>query len=187
MIDLDTARTEVASTARAGEFGAAFAELFARRGDSALVRAGTAEHVTASCLVVDPAAEAVLLNHHRRAGRWMQFGGHLESADTSLRSAARREAEEESGLSSLSWLSPAPIDLHVHDLAGDFGTCRRHYDVVYAATASADQLPTISAESVDVAWFPLDRLPDGLMPDLVTRLPRLWAAALAARETVAGG
>lgn len=178
MIALDTARAEVAESRSTGGFAAAFAQLFAAAGPAALIREGTAEHVTASCLVVDPAAEAVLLNHHRRAGRWMQFGGHLESADSSLRAAATREAAEESGLSSFAWVSPAPIDLHVHDLAGDFGTCRRHFDVVFAAVAPVSQLPAVSAESLDVAWFPLAQLPEALMPDLVTRLPRLYRSAV---------
>lgn len=178
MITLDTARAEVAGAVRTGGFAEAFAQLFAAAGPAALVREGTAEHVTASCLVVDPAAEAVLLTHHRRARRWMQFGGHLESADSSLHAAASREAAEESGLDSFTWVSPAPIDLHVHDLAGDFGTCRRHYDVVFAAVAPVSQLPAVSEESLDVAWFPLSQLPEALMPDLVVRLPQLYRTAV---------
>ncbi|GAA1619225.1 MULTISPECIES: NUDIX hydrolase [Brevibacterium] len=180
MIALSTARDEVAHTAHTSGFAEAFAGLFESRGASALVRAGTSEHVTASCLVVDPDTEAVLLNHHRRAGAWMQFGGHLESGDVSLRDAARREATEESGLERFRWVSPAPLELHVHDLAGDFGTCRRHFDVVYGAVASAEQNPAVSAESLDVAWFPIAGLPAALMPDLVTRLPQLYRATVAA-------
>ena len=172
MIDLDTARAEIAGTVGAE----AFAGLFERSGASALVREGTSEHVTASCLVIDPVAEAVLLNHHRKAGRWMQFGGHLEPGDVSLREAARREALEESGLGSLSWISPAPIDLDIHALAGDFGSCRRHFDVVYGAVAAVADLPAVSDESIDVAWFPVSALPEDLMPDLVERLPRLYRA-----------
>ncbi|EKU49454.1 MULTISPECIES: NUDIX hydrolase [Brevibacterium] len=172
MIDLDTARAEITGIVNAE----AFAELFEHSGASALVREGTSEHVTASCLVIDPAAEAVLLNHHRKAGAWMQFGGHLEPGDVSLREAARREALEESGIGSLSWVSPAPIDLDIHELAGDFGTCRRHFDVIYGAVAETADLPRVSEESIDVAWFPVGRLPEDLMPDLVERLPQLYRA-----------
>ena len=73
-----------------------------------------------------------------------------------------------------------PIDLHVHDLSAAFGTCTRHFDVVFAAQASTDDSPHVSDESFDVAWFPLDRLPDDLMPDLPSRLPSLYRSAVAA-------
>lgn len=177
MIDLDTARREI-RLAPAGPFTADFCDLFDRQGANGLRRDGGAHHVTASCLVIDPVTESVLLNHHRKAGLWGQFGGHLEPEDDSLRAAARREAEEESGLGHLARVSPAPIDLHVHDLSTAFGACTRHFDVVYAAQASVAYSPRVSAESIEVAWFPLDRLPDALMPDLPSRLPGLYLSGL---------
>lgn len=176
MIELTTARGEVGQ-APPGPFAAEFLELFSRRGANSLRRDGGSHHVTASCLVIDPTAESVLLNHHRKARLWGQFGGHLEAADDSLHAAARREAEEESGLQTLT-VTPAPIDLHVHDLSSAFGSCARHFDVVYAASASVhDDLPIVSSESLDVAWFPMKELPKALMPDLPARLPKLFAAA----------
>ena len=46
--------------------------------DAATARSGPPAHFTASCLVVDPGAEHVLLTLHPKVGRWLQFGGHLE-------------------------------------------------------------------------------------------------------------
>lgn len=179
MITLDTARLEVGRGPQ-NPFSADFTELFDLHGADSLHRAGGEHHVTASCLVVDPVAEAVLLNHHRKAGLWGQFGGHLEPDDSSLRGAARREAEEESGLRPLAHVSADPIDLHVHDLSAAFGTCTRHFDVVFAARASTEDSPRVSAESFAVAWFPLEDLPGDLMPDLPARLPGLFRSAVAA-------
>ncbi|GAA1503046.1 NUDIX hydrolase [Brevibacterium permense] len=179
MIDLETARQEVERGPR-NSFSESFEELFNRQGIDSLQRSAGEHHLTASCLVIDPVTEAVLLNHHRKAGLWGQFGGHLESADASLRDAARREAEEESGLHPLTRVSADPIDVHVHDLSAAFGTCTRHFDVVFAAQASTDDSPNVSDESFDVAWFPLDRLPADLMPDLPDRLPGLFSSAVSA-------
>ncbi|WP_240372106.1 NUDIX hydrolase [Brevibacterium zhoupengii] len=178
MIRLDTARAEVGATSASTGFRPDFEYLFSTVGDAALRREAGGEHITASCVVVDPDTETVLLNHHRKADLWGQFGGHLEAEDDSLCSAAHREAMEESGLSQLSWFSPAPIDLHVHDLSASFGACERHFDVVFAAFASVDQAPTVSEESLAVNWFPLTALPPSLMPDLVVRLPKLYRAAV---------
>ena len=175
---LDTARAEVRQASAQSNFGADFTELFATFGEAALRRETRPEHVTASCLILDPDTESVLLNHHRKADLWGQFGGHLEPEDNSLRSAARREAVEESGLNKLAWFSPTPIDLHVHDLSASFGTCSRHFDVVFAATASVAEFPVVSEESFAVQWFPLSALPSSLMPDLTVRLPELYRAGV---------
>lgn len=186
MIDLDTARSEIRA-AGDNHFAADFAQLFDEAGAAALCREGGGFHVTASCLVFDSDCESVLLNHHGKAKLWGQFGGHLEPEDESLRTAAVREAREESGLGSLQWVSPAPVDLHVHDLSAAFGHCQRHYDVVYAARAAITDLPVVSEESIDVRWFPLGELPVDLLPDLPARLPELYRSAARAESLSSRG
>ena len=126
-------------------------------------------HLTASCLVLSPKRDRVLLTLHAKAKQWFQFGGHCEPSDPTLEAAALREATEESGLSSLTLL-PGPIHLDAHRV--DFCHPRGpvdHLDVRYAAIASyAD--PVVSDESLDVRWWPIDALPtDELsMLELVT-------------------
>lgn len=137
-----------------------------------VAKAGPAEHLTASCLVITPDGSQVLLTHHRRARQWFQFGGHLEATDASLLAAATREGREESGIPSL---TPAPVlvQLDRHTLSGDFGRCRAHLDVRYAAVVDRALVPAASEESLDVAWWPVDALPGGTR----TELSALAAAA----------
>lgn len=177
MIELKPALREVRSAPAPNPFAQAFEALMSETGADSLIRKACDVHVTASCLVFDASTKSVLLNHHRKSRSWGQFGGHLEPEDDSLRSAALRETLEESGLRQVNWLSPAPIDLHVHDLSGAFGRCRRHYDVVFAASASVSDVPQVSEESIAVSWFPLSELPADLMPDLPSRLPNLYEVA----------
>lgn len=139
----------------------------------AMAKAGPPAHFTASCLVLDPGLERVLLTHHRKADAWFQFGGHLELGDRSVRAGARREALEESGVEGLT-VTPLPVHLDRHELVGTFGRCREHLDIRYAALAPPEAVPRVSAESVDVRWWPVDSLPGegGL-----TRLVELARAA----------
>ena len=145
-------------------------------------REGPPAHLTASCFVLDDAAEQVLLTLHRKGGFWVQLGGHLEPRDRTLADAALREGREESGLPGLRLLPygrPAPVDLHRHELSGAFGRCREHLDVAFAAVADGGSRPEASTESLDVAWWPVSALPDGVVPDLPGRLDAVVAAVRA--------
>jgi 8-oxo-dGTP pyrophosphatase MutT (NUDIX family) len=160
-----------------------------RRHPDGTSRDGPPAHLTTSCFVLDPGAGRVLLTLHRKGGFWVQFGGHLEPGDLGLADAALREGREESGLAGLRLLPwsasssgtpaagrPQPVDLHRHALSGAFGRCREHLDVAFVAVAAADERTAVSAESIDVAWWPVGRLPDGVVPDLPDRLRPLVEA-----------
>ncbi|MGB7983214.1 MAG: NUDIX domain-containing protein [Candidatus Nanopelagicales bacterium] len=123
-----------------------------------------AGHLTASTLILDDARERVLLTLHPMAGRWFQLGGHLEARDTSVADAAAREAAEESGIGGLiGHRGPIGLDWHAvtcRDSAGSPGPSS-HVDLEYLAVAPPDAQPRITDESLDLAWWPLDALPDG--------------------------
>ena len=140
----------------------------------AMAKQGPPAHLTASCLVLDPAGGHVLLTLHRKAHQWFQFGGHYEPGDASVLAAATREAREESGLPGLE-VHPALVDVDRHTLVGSFGRCREHLDLRFAAVAERDGGHEVSAESLDVRWWPVDGLP----ADAGEELPRLIEAARA--------
>jgi 8-oxo-dGTP pyrophosphatase MutT (NUDIX family) len=117
------------------------------------------EHVTASALVVDGSGSRALLTLHKVVGMWLQLGGHCEPGDTTLAGAALREATEESGLSELS-IDPAPLQLSRHEILAGGCAGTFHLDVQFLVTATASTDFVVSEESHDLAWFPLDALPD---------------------------
>lgn len=145
----------------------------------AVVRSGPPVHLTASCLVIGESGSHVLLTHHRRAGRWFQFGGHLEPADPGVHAAATREAREESGIPTVTPL-PGIIELNRHVLVGDFTRCREHLDIRFVATVPLSARHHTSEESIDVRWWPVDDLPEGPHGE-VADLVRAGLAALSHR------
>ncbi|WP_340537615.1 NUDIX hydrolase [Nocardioides sp. GXZ039] len=132
----------------------------------AMTRDSRPEHLTASTLVFDPECAGVLLTLHAKAKRWFQFGGHPEADDATLLDAARREAVEESGLAPGDLdVHPCPVRLDAHPVpfCGPDGDVW-HLDVMYAAVARPGARHAVSEESLDVAWWPADDVPN---PELV--------------------
>ena len=112
----------------------------------AVDRSGRPEHLTASALVLSSDGDRVLLGLHRKVGRWLQMGGHLEAADRSLSGAALREAREESGVEGLVLLAGGPVRLDAHPVrcAGPAEPERIHLDVQYAAIAPSGAVERLS-------------------------------------------
>jgi len=132
-----------------------------------------AGHITGSAWLVNQAGSHVLLTHHRKLERWLQLGGHSDGeADTLL--AAKREAQEESGLA-VTVLDPIPIDLDVHMIpARKDDPDHYHFDVRFAFRSVGSEDFAVSAESLDLAWVPIADLSAYTDEESVLRMARKW-------------
>jgi len=133
----------------------AWAALLGRYGPVLLTRACAPSHLTASGVILDPTAEHTCLVLHGRIGLWVQPGGHLEDGDPTVAAAAAREAREETGLAGE--LLPTPVLLSRHRAPCRPGVVDWHLDVQYALVCELLP-PVVSAESKDVAWWPVAAL-----------------------------
>jgi 8-oxo-dGTP pyrophosphatase MutT (NUDIX family) len=167
-----------APTSRLEQLRQEYLSFLDRLGAAALRREAGAAHVTASCFVFSADLQKTLLCFHRKGRFWVQTGGHIEPEDVSVPAAALREAREEAGLEGLA-LVPDLLDLDRHELGPGFGTCRTHWDVGFAALAPTSELPRVSAESEEVAWFPIDDLPTPLADRVTSRARHLRDTARA--------
>jgi 8-oxo-dGTP pyrophosphatase MutT (NUDIX family) len=110
-------------------------------------------HFTASGFVVE--GERILLVFHRKLQRWLQPGGHIETADRDPGAAAAREVMEETGLV----VSPgaALFDVDVHRVAHD-GVEHEHFDLRFLFSGPSGEAG--AGDGVDaVRWAGLADLP----------------------------
>lgn len=115
-------------------------------------------HVTGSAFVVTPGIERILLHHHLKLDRWLQFGGHDEGERSPVETAVR-ELSEESGLASFEFFGdPAIFDLDVHEIPERGAMpAHLHLDVRFLFVASPDQeLLPADGESRTLAWLELE-------------------------------
>lgn len=115
-------------------------------------------HITASAFVIHPRRSAAALVNHRKIGRWLQPGGHVEPDDSDIESAARREVSEEIGIADLASLGVADVDVHLFPQRGDQPQ-HLHLDVRLGFVAGSERL--IEGEgSEGVRWATFAEMQD---------------------------
>lgn len=114
--------------------------------------------------------DKVLLLHHKKIGKWLQPGGHIELDEDPLE-ALLREILEETGLkqgdfsiiepvdshpSSVDQIKqiPVPFDINVHD----FDDTHHHIDLCYLAVAHTDRIKLEEGKAHDIRWLSRDDL-----------------------------
>ncbi len=136
-------------------------------------------HVTASAWIVSPDSTSVLLTHHKKLGRWLQLGGHVEE-DASVQDAATREAKEESGIDQIFLLAKEIYDVDVHVIPERKGIPEhRHYDFRFAFRAMTTAF-CVSEESNSLAWVELASIREADVDESIQRMLRKTEGFLAA-------
>jgi 8-oxo-dGTP pyrophosphatase MutT (NUDIX family) len=135
-------------------------------------------HVTASAVVVGP--RGTVLHLHRRLGRWLQPGGHVDPGEAP-EDAAVRESFEETGLH-LTHPPGGPRLVHVdvHEAAGG----HVHLDLRYLLAADGEPAP-LPGESPVVRWFGWDEA-EALADDALLGALRSVRALLQADPDLVG-
>jgi len=126
----------------------------------------TPGHLTCTGVVLNPSRDGVLLVHHRRLGRWLLPGGHVEQEDDNPGATARREVLEETG-ADLNGAQPLLVGCDVHPIPSrGREPLHLHHDLIFAFEAkSLDSV--CSPESRAVVWRPVSRVDD--LPGSIVR------------------
>ena len=131
-------------------------------------------HFTASAWIVNKKRTHTLLTLHRKLGRWLQLGGHADGNEN-LIEVALKEAEEESGLTSLKLVDSTIFDLDKHIIPERPHVKEHfHYDVRYIFEADINEKLIMSDESISLAWITFDSVVDmiGYNPSILRMLEK---------------
>ena len=130
--------------------------------------------------------DRVLLVHHRKLGRWLPLGGHIE-LEEDPEQAALREALEESGLEveligerppttsegTRALIAPRFLDIH------RISATHEHIGMIYWARPKAGQVTLAATEHFAIQWCSIRDL-DQLSPPLSDAVK--WYCHAALRE-----
>lgn len=116
----------------------------------------------AGVLIVEP-GKGLLLQRRSDNGLWGIPGGYLEPGE-SPEEAARREAKEETGLTvgALSLLGVVAGEESFYEYPN--GDQVHLVSIVYRAKSASGELVIQDDEGLELAYFPLDAIPEAIMP-----------------------
>ncbi len=129
-------------------------------------------HITASALIVNKQRTHTLMTHHQKLDKWLQLGGHSDGDPNTL-NVAFREAEEESGLTTIKPISEDIFDVDVHEIpARKTEPLHYHYDIRFLFEADDTEDLILTNESNDLRWIPLERIEEYTTEESVMRMVR---------------
>ncbi|MBX7148711.1 NUDIX hydrolase [bacterium] len=132
-----------------------------------------AGHVTGSAWLLNPAKTHVLLTHHKKLDKWIQLGGHADGNPHILETCLR-EAQEESGILSITPLSPQILGIDIHLIPARKDEPEHfHYDVNFPFVANTDKF-IVSEESNNLAWVKIEDILTGNYENSLKRLAQHW-------------
>ena len=142
-------------------------DLIARCGDGILSRESAFAHMTTSSIIVNRDRTRTLMAFHRIYNSWAWTGGHADG-ESDFEAIARREAQEESGISNLMRLGKGPASIEIlpvwaHTKRGKAVGSHLHLNVSYLFEAD-DALPLRICEDENsaVGWIEIDKLADSV-------------------------
>lgn len=137
--------------------------LIARDGDAVLSRKNDFAHMTASSIIVSCDRKRTLMAYHKIYNSWAWTGGHADG-ESDFEAIARREAQEETGISGLVRLGDGAASVEIlpvwaHVKRGQHVGSHLHLNVSYLFEAD-DALPLRVAEDENsaVGWIEVDKL-----------------------------
>jgi 8-oxo-dGTP pyrophosphatase MutT (NUDIX family) len=113
---------------------------------------------------------------HSKLKRWLQPGGHIDDVDRDIICAARREVDEEVGLTDLDAFGSGIFDLDVHPIpARGAAPAHEHFDVRFAFVSQTLE-HRAGSDAEAARWVLLDEVQQVESDESVLRATRKLAS-----------
>ena len=138
-------------------------DMIARFGDGILSRESDFAHMTASSIIVSRDRRCTLMAFHKIYNSWAWTGGHADG-ESDFEAIARREAQEETGITNLARLGDGPASIEIlpvwaHVKRGKHVGSHLHLNVSYLFEADESLPLRVAAdENSAVGWIEVDKL-----------------------------
>lgn len=130
---------------------------FLQNHEDAFERSLAKGHITASAWLVSNDGTQALLMHHAKLDMWVQLGGHCDGQTDAL-AVAIKEAQEESGISSIEPMSHEIFDIDIHTIPANSKEAEHeHFDVRFILQVVSDEQYIQNSESKELRWVGLDK------------------------------
>ena len=116
-------------------------------------RSLTIGHITASSWLINKDGSKTLLLHHAKLNKWFQLGGHCDG-ESDVLAVAIKEAQEESGITSI-----VPVDTNIFDIdihlipENSREKAHYHYDIRFLLQVTSDEEIIQNKESKELRWI----------------------------------
>ncbi len=130
----------------------------ARLAEGALTRdEGRDSHFCAYFLPVNPQTGQVYMVHHRKAGKWLSPGGHIDAGEL-LEETVVREVREELGLTVAGQRLKRPFHMTITpiDISKEKRNCAEHFEVWFLIPTDGSEFDVDMEEFYDTRWMSID-------------------------------
>lgn len=113
-------------------------------------------HFCVYFLPYNSATKEVFIVHHKKSGKWLSPGGHIDKGEV-LFEALNREIDEELGMKNFFNEAPKPFLFTVtHIEKNPVRPCKTHYDTWYLVPTDGSNFKIDPTEFFDTKWLTID-------------------------------
>ena len=109
-------------------------------------------HFCAYFLPYNPITKQVLFGHHKKAGKWLSPGGHVDKGE-SLLETLNREIHKELGVRSFFEKRPDPFLLTITPIDRDQRQCKKHFDAWHLMKTDGKDFHIDMSEYHEIKWL----------------------------------
>lgn len=137
-------------------------------------------HFCAYFLPYNPETKEVFIVHHKKSGKWIAPGGHIDKGESLLKTL-NREIDEELGMKQFFANVQKPFLLTITHIERITQTCKAHFDIWFLLKTDGTQFNVDPKEFHDSKWVSIEEA-----RRLVTDPPNLKALAVIEQGVIKG-